>query len=91
MALIPRVATVTACVYACGSSMLVFAPGLRPAQDVQRYCQSVFLLGVVHLSAPPTQTSVPVRFCPPPMHSLHFNARLAVFLQDISWLCVKAI
>lgn len=64
MTLIPRVATVTACVYACGSSMLVFPPGLRPAQDVQRYCQSVFPLGVAHLSAPPTQTAVPVRLPP---------------------------
>lgn len=86
---------VTVCVYTCGPSMLVLAPSLRRAQDAHRYCQSVSPLGVTRLSAPPTQTSVPL--CLPAAHadlcaeSLHFNARLAIFLQDISWLPVKVI
>lgn len=81
---------VTTCVYTCGPSILVFAPGLRRAQDVHRCRQSVSPLGVTRLSAPPTQTSVPL--CLLAAHaglhaeSLHFNARLAIFLQDISWL-----
>lgn len=86
---------VTACVYTCGPSMLVVAPGLRRAQDVHRCCQSVSPLGVTRLSAAPTQTSGPL--CLLAAHaglhaeSLHFNARLATFLQDISWLPVKAV
>lgn len=86
---------VTACVYTCGPSMVVFAPGLRRAQDAHRCCQSVPPPGVRRLSAPPTQTSVPL--CLLAAHaglhaeSLHFNARLATFLQDISWLPVKAV
>lgn len=82
---------VTACVYTCGPPMLVSGVPKTFTGIVNQFPPS----GVMRLSAPPTPTSVPL--CLLAAHaglhaeSLHFNARLAIFLQDISWLPVKAI
>lgn len=79
-------------IYGCFCSGSQACPGRSPVLSISPPPPPP---GVRRLSAPPTQTSVPL--CLLAAHaglhaeSLHFNARLATFLQDISWLPVKAV